>query len=79
MNDKVLLQLKTCSDTSHLAYRGRQELRMLELTTQDIQLQQHFANKQAAIQGLAHALTAKGLVAEGYAQGMLNREAQHST
>ncbi len=34
---------------------------MLELTTQDIQLQQHFANKQAAIQGLAHALTAKGL------------------
>lgn len=52
---------------------------MLELTTQDIQLQQHFANKQAAIQGLAHALTAKGLVAEGYAQGMLNREAQHST
>ncbi len=79
MNDKVLLQLKTCSDTSHLAYRGRQGLRMLELTTQDIQLQQHFANKQAAIQGLAHALTAKGLVAEGYAQGMLNREAQHST
>ncbi|RBM33851.1 fused PTS fructose transporter subunit IIA/HPr protein [Vibrio tarriae] len=52
---------------------------MLELTTQDIQLQQHFANKQAAIQGLAHALTAKGLVAEGYAQGMINREAQHST
>lgn len=52
---------------------------MLELTTQDIQLQQHFANKQAAIQGLAHALTSKGLVAEGYAQGMLNREAQHST
>ncbi|EEW06591.1 fused PTS fructose transporter subunit IIA/HPr protein [Vibrio mimicus] len=52
---------------------------MLELTTQDIQLQQHFENKQAAIQGLAQALTAKGLVAEGYAQGMLNREAQHST
>ncbi|EOW2077055.1 fused PTS fructose transporter subunit IIA/HPr protein [Vibrio mimicus] len=52
---------------------------MLELTTQDIQLQQHFENKQAAIQGLAQALTAKGLVAKGYAQGMLNREAQHST
>ncbi|ENM5840960.1 fused PTS fructose transporter subunit IIA/HPr protein [Vibrio mimicus] len=52
---------------------------MLELTTQDIQLQQHFESKQAAIQGLAQALTAKGLVAEGYAQGMLNREAQHST
>ncbi|ENM5730864.1 fused PTS fructose transporter subunit IIA/HPr protein [Vibrio mimicus] len=52
---------------------------MLELTTQDIQLQQHFENKQAAIQGLAQALTAKGLVAEGYAQGMLSREAQHST
>ncbi|TXY01915.1 fused PTS fructose transporter subunit IIA/HPr protein [Vibrio mimicus] len=52
---------------------------MLELTTQDIQLQQHFENKQAAIQGLAQALTAKGLVAEGYAPGMLNREAQHST
>ncbi len=79
MNDKVLLQLKTCSDTPHPAYRGRQGLTMLELTTQDIQLQQHYANKQAAIQGLAHALTAKGLVAEGYAQGMLNREAQHST
>ncbi len=79
MNDKVLLQLKTCSDTPHPAYIGRQGLTMLELTTQDIQLQQHFANKQAAIQGLAHALTAKGLVAEGYAQGMLNREAQHST
>ncbi|MGL4828086.1 MAG: fused PTS fructose transporter subunit IIA/HPr protein [Vibrio sp.] len=52
---------------------------MLELTTQDIQLQQQFDNKQAAIQGLANALTAKGFVAEGYAQGMLNREAQHST
>ncbi|ENM5918597.1 fused PTS fructose transporter subunit IIA/HPr protein [Vibrio mimicus] len=52
---------------------------MLELTTQDIQLQQQFENKQAAIQGLAQALNAKGLVAEGYAQGMLNREAQHST
>ncbi|MGL5431127.1 MAG: fused PTS fructose transporter subunit IIA/HPr protein [Vibrio sp.] len=52
---------------------------MLELTTQDIQLQQQFDNKQAAIQGLAQALSAKGLVAEGYAQGMLNREAQHST
>ncbi|MEH0388566.1 fused PTS fructose transporter subunit IIA/HPr protein [Vibrio mimicus] len=52
---------------------------MLELTTQDIQLQQQFENKQAAIQGLAQALNAKGLVAEGYARGMLNREAQHST
>ncbi|HGF7478743.1 TPA: fused PTS fructose transporter subunit IIA/HPr protein [Vibrio mimicus] len=52
---------------------------MLELTTQDIQLQQQFENKQAAIQGLAQALNAKGLVAEGYAQGMLSREAQHST
>ncbi|WP_278183425.1 fused PTS fructose transporter subunit IIA/HPr protein [Vibrio misgurnus] len=52
---------------------------MLELTTQDIQLQQQFENKQAAILGLAQALTSKGLVAEGYAQGMLNREAQHST
>ena len=52
---------------------------MLQLTTQDIQLEQAQANKLDAIRSIAADLTAKGLVDEGYVEGMLNREAQNST
>lgn len=52
---------------------------MLQLTTQDIQLEQAQADKLEAIRSIAADLTAKGLVEEGYVEGMLNREAQNST
>lgn len=52
---------------------------MLQLTTQDIQLEQAQADKLDAIRSIAADLTAKGLVEEGYVEGMLNREAQNST
>ena len=52
---------------------------MLQLTTQDITLNQSYATKQEAICALAQQLTSKGLVSDGYVEGMLNREAQNST
>ncbi|EIY9459558.1 fused PTS fructose transporter subunit IIA/HPr protein [Vibrio vulnificus] len=52
---------------------------MLKLTSSDITLQQSADNKLDAIKNIAAALTAKGLVEQGYVDGMLNREAQNST
>ncbi|MGY3689046.1 fused PTS fructose transporter subunit IIA/HPr protein [Vibrio coralliilyticus] len=52
---------------------------MLKLTTKDISLQQSFSDKTSAITFLAEALTSKGLVENGYVEGMLNRENQSST
>ncbi|UXI02561.1 fused PTS fructose transporter subunit IIA/HPr protein [Photobacterium sp. TY1-4] len=52
---------------------------MLSLRHQDIQLQQAADNKQAAIRALAAGLSQKGLVEQGYVNGMLAREAQNST
>ncbi|HAS6165611.1 TPA: HPr family phosphocarrier protein [Vibrio vulnificus] len=52
---------------------------MLKLTSSDITLQQSADNKLDAIKSIAAALTAKGLVVQGYVEGMLNREAQNST
>ncbi|MCA3901475.1 fused PTS fructose transporter subunit IIA/HPr protein [Vibrio vulnificus] len=52
---------------------------MLKLTSSDITLQQSADNKFDAIKSIAAALTAKGLVEQGYVEGMLNREAQNST
>ncbi|HFQ5435567.1 TPA: fused PTS fructose transporter subunit IIA/HPr protein [Vibrio vulnificus] len=52
---------------------------MLKLTSSDITLQQSADNKLDAIKSIAAALTAKGLVEQGYVEGMLNREAQNST
>ncbi|EHD0093568.1 fused PTS fructose transporter subunit IIA/HPr protein [Vibrio vulnificus] len=52
---------------------------MLKLTSSDITLQQSADNKLDAIKSIAAALTAKGLVEQGYVDGMLNREAQNST
>ncbi len=52
---------------------------MLQLTTQDIQLEQAHADKLSAIRTIATDLTQKGLVDSGYVEGMLNREAQNST
>ncbi|EJX1088959.1 fused PTS fructose transporter subunit IIA/HPr protein [Vibrio vulnificus] len=52
---------------------------MLKLTSSDITLQQSANNKLDAIKSIAAALTAKGLVEQGYVEGMLNREAQNST
>lgn len=52
---------------------------MLKLTTKDISLQQSFSDKKSAITFLAEALTSKGLVENGYVEGMLNRENQNST
>ncbi|EWS68369.1 bifunctional PTS system fructose-specific transporter subunit IIA/HPr protein [Vibrio vulnificus] len=52
---------------------------MLKLTSSDITLQQSADNKLDAIKSIAAALTAKGLVVQGYIEGMLNREAQNST
>ncbi|EHS1184234.1 fused PTS fructose transporter subunit IIA/HPr protein [Vibrio vulnificus] len=52
---------------------------MLKLTSSDITLQQSADNKLDAIKNIAAALTAKGLVEQGYVEGMLNREAQNST
>ncbi|EJB5268733.1 fused PTS fructose transporter subunit IIA/HPr protein [Vibrio vulnificus] len=52
---------------------------MLKLTSSDITLQQSADNKLDAIKSIAATLTAKGLVEQGYVEGMLNREAQNST
>ncbi|HFQ4837772.1 TPA: fused PTS fructose transporter subunit IIA/HPr protein [Vibrio vulnificus] len=52
---------------------------MLKLTSSDITLQQSADNKLDAIKSIAAALTSKGLVVQGYVEGMLNREAQNST
>lgn len=52
---------------------------MLQLTTQNIQLGQVQSNKLDAIRAIAADLTQKGLVDNGYVEGMLNREAQNST
>ncbi|MER0340424.1 fused PTS fructose transporter subunit IIA/HPr protein [Vibrio vulnificus] len=52
---------------------------MLKLTSSDITLQQSADNKLDAIKSVAAALTEKGLVEQGYVEGMLNREAQNST
>ncbi|OZT83304.1 bifunctional PTS fructose transporter subunit IIA/HPr protein [Vibrio sp. 03_296] len=52
---------------------------MLKLTSSDITLQQSADNKLDAIKSIAAALTEKGLVEQGYVEGMLNREAQNST
>ncbi|HDY7948368.1 TPA: fused PTS fructose transporter subunit IIA/HPr protein [Vibrio vulnificus] len=52
---------------------------MLKLTSSDITLQQSADNKLDAIKNIAAALTEKGLVEQGYVEGMLNREAQNST
>ncbi|MFC3024882.1 fused PTS fructose transporter subunit IIA/HPr protein [Vibrio zhugei] len=52
---------------------------MLQLTTQDIKLGQAQSDKLAAIRAIAEDLTAHGYVADGYVEGMLNREGQNST
>ncbi|MBF9002683.1 fused PTS fructose transporter subunit IIA/HPr protein [Vibrio nitrifigilis] len=52
---------------------------MLQLSTQDIKLGQAQSNKLDAIRAIAADLTTKGLVQEGYVEGMLNREGQNST
>nr|WP_086939775.1 fused PTS fructose transporter subunit IIA/HPr protein [Thaumasiovibrio occultus] len=52
---------------------------MLSLTVQDIQLQQAADDKISAIASLAATLTQRGLVEEGYVNGMQAREQQNST
>lgn len=52
---------------------------MLSLSTNDIQLDQFADNKEQAIKALASGLEQSGLVATGYVNGMLAREAQNST
>ena len=52
---------------------------MLTLTKNDITLQQVATDKTTAIKAIAKQLTEKGLVAEKYVEGMLNREQQNST
>jgi phosphocarrier protein FPr len=52
---------------------------MLKLTTNNITLSQSAEDKFSAIESLASSLCAQGLVAEGYVEGMLNREKQNST
>ncbi|MGR6832067.1 fused PTS fructose transporter subunit IIA/HPr protein [Aliivibrio wodanis] len=52
---------------------------MLTLTKNDITLQQAATDKTTAIKAIAKQLTEKGLVAEKYVEGMLNREQQNST
>ncbi|MGC9492061.1 fused PTS fructose transporter subunit IIA/HPr protein [Vibrio genomosp. F10] len=52
---------------------------MLELTIDDIILNQSFNDKIEAIQAIASDLSSKGYVEDGYVEGMLEREAQHST
>ena len=52
---------------------------MLTLTNNDITLQQSASDKTTAIKAIAKQLTVKGLVAEQYVKGMLNREKQNST
>lgn len=52
---------------------------MLQLTQDDIYLNQQADNKQDAIKQIAHALTEKKYVEEGYVNGMLERESQAAT
>jgi len=52
---------------------------MLTLTTKEISLQQHAANKTQAIKAIAEQLNGNGFVTSEYVTGMLNRENQHST
>ncbi|GAM60584.1 fructose-specific phosphocarrier protein HPr/PTS system [Vibrio ishigakensis] len=52
---------------------------MLKLTTNDISLSQSAQDKFSAIKAIAASLTDKGLVEQGYVEGMLNRENQNST
>lgn len=52
---------------------------MLTLKSNDIQLGASAADKQEAIRQVAARLSAAGLVAEGYVNGMLQREAQSAT
>lgn len=52
---------------------------MLKLTNNDISLSQTAQDKFSAIKAIAGSLTEKGLVEQGYVEGMLNRENQNST
>ncbi|WP_392553260.1 fused PTS fructose transporter subunit IIA/HPr protein [Orbus wheelerorum] len=52
---------------------------MLQLTKDDIYLDQQADNKQEAIKKIASALTQQQFVEEGYVEGMLAREAQAAT
>ncbi|NOI25566.1 fused PTS fructose transporter subunit IIA/HPr protein [Vibrio mediterranei] len=52
---------------------------MLELNSSNIKLNQSSDDKLSAIKVIAADLTEKGLVQEGYVDGMLNREGQNST
>ncbi|USD67455.1 fused PTS fructose transporter subunit IIA/HPr protein [Vibrio sp. SCSIO 43136] len=52
---------------------------MLKLNHNDITLSQTATDKFEAIKSLAASLTSKGLVEQGYVEGMLNRENQNST
>ncbi len=52
---------------------------MLKLTHTDITLGQSADDKFTAIRTIAADLASKGLVEEGYVEGMLNREKQNST
>ncbi|EHH2454298.1 fused PTS fructose transporter subunit IIA/HPr protein [Vibrio parahaemolyticus] len=52
---------------------------MLKLNKNDITLSQTASDKFAAIKNIAQSLTDKGLVEQGYVEGMLNRENQNST
>ncbi|HHX8656085.1 TPA: fused PTS fructose transporter subunit IIA/HPr protein [Vibrio diabolicus] len=52
---------------------------MLKLNKNDITLSQSAKDKFEAIKSIAHSLTDKGLVEQGYVEGMLNRENQNST
>ncbi|KJY83851.1 bifunctional PTS system fructose-specific transporter subunit IIA/HPr protein [Vibrio galatheae] len=52
---------------------------MLKLAQSDITLSQSALNKLEAIKSIALSLTNKGLVEQGYVDGMLNREIQNST
>lgn len=51
---------------------------MLKLNKNDITLSQSATDKFAAIKNIAQSLTDKGLVEQGYVEGMLNRENQNS-
>ncbi|NAW83522.1 HPr family phosphocarrier protein [Vibrio sp. V43_P6S15P86] len=52
---------------------------MLKLNKNDITLSQSATDKFAAITNIAQSLIDKGLVEQGYVEGMLNRENQNST
>lgn len=52
---------------------------MLKLNSNNIKLNQSSDDKLSAIKVIAADLTSKGLVQEGYVNGMLNREGQNST